>query len=85
MDWCTAVALNSTASSSKKSENPVSRSKYVEQLSNDTRRRYEEKISNINGLDPLCPQCLNTLGKSQGTVPPVDASDLVPYFNCFTN
>lgn len=80
MDWCTAVALNSMASSSKRYENPVCRSKYVEQLSKDTRRRYEDKISNINGLDPLCPQCLFTLGKSQEIVPPVDASDLVSYF-----
>ena len=52
----------------------------IRNTSNNLARTHEGVTKNINGLDPLCPQCLFTLGKSQEIVPPVDASDLVSYF-----
>ena len=50
-------------------------SSYAENLSEDTKRRYNDKIKIINGLDPF----VNVPGEPIDTVPPVEASDLVSY------
>ena len=54
---------------------------YAQNLSDEAKRRYEEKIAVLNGLDPFgsCP------GEVIQTVPPVEASDLVAYLVLQTN
>ena len=50
-------------------------SAYAEKLTGDARDRYIEKISLVGGWDPFTgPQ-----GESTGSVPPVEAGDLVSY------
>ena len=48
-------------------------SSYAENLSEDAKRRYKDKIKIINDLDPFA----NGLGEPIDAVPPVEASDLV--------
>ena len=50
-------------------------SSYAENLSEDAKRRYKDKIKIINDLDPFA----NGLGEPIDAVPPVEASDLVSY------
>ena len=50
-------------------------SSYAENLSEDAKRRYKDKIKIIYDLDPFA----NGLGEPIDAVPPVEASDLVSY------
>ena len=50
-------------------------SAYANSLSEETKKRYKDKVSMIGGLDPY----LGSLGECADTTPPVEASDLVPY------
>ena len=59
----------------------LSLSVYADNLSNEAKRRYKEKIAVINGLDPFG----GCLGEVIKTVPPVEASDLVAYLVLQTN
>ena len=56
-------------------------STYAENLQNEAKKRYRDKIAVINDVDPFvsCP------GEAISTVPPVDASDLVAYLVLQTN
>ena len=56
-------------------------STYAENLLNEAKRRYMEKIAAINSLDPFggCP------GEAIETIPAVDARDLVAYLVLQTN
>lgn len=51
-------------------------SSYVESLPQETKVRCLNKISVINGKDPLAD---GALGEDMDDTPPVDASDLVSY------
>ena len=64
--WCTAGARG-------KMELHRSLSVYAKNLPEAAKKRYEEKISVINGLDPFG----SSPGEAVPAAPPVDASDLV--------
>ena len=50
-------------------------SRYADSLATDAKRRYIQKISLLDGYDPL----LGVPARATAVVPPVDASDLVSY------
>ena len=50
-------------------------SRYADTLATDAKRRYIQKISLLDGYDPL----LGVPATATAVVPPVDASDLVSY------
>jgi hypothetical protein len=54
---------------------------YAKNLPEAAKKRYEEKISVINGLDPFG----SSPGEAVPAAPPVDASDLVAYLVLQTN
>ena len=51
-------------------------SAYAENLSEEARKRYKEKLKIINGFDPFT----GTTGKLADRLPPVEAADIVSYF-----
>lgn len=59
----------------------MARSSYAAALSEDARKRYEEKISAIDGADPF----LASVGQPTEVIPPLDASDLLSYLVLQTN
>ena len=59
----------------------LSLSVYADNLPNEAKRRYKEKIAVINGLDPFG----GCLGEEIETLPPVEASDFVAYLVLQTN
>ena len=56
-------------------------SSYADSLSYEAKRRYLEKISVVNGIDPFS----GCVGEPVDAVPPVDASDLLSYLVLQTN
>ena len=50
-------------------------SRYADSLATDAKRRYIQKISLLDGYDPL----LGVPARATAVVPPVDASNLVSY------
>ena len=54
---------------------------YAQNLPTEAKKRYIDKISVLNGLDPFT----SCLGRAIPTVPPVEASDLVSYLVLQTN
>ena len=50
-------------------------SRYADSLATDAKRRFIQKISLLDGYDPL----LEVPARATAVVPPVDASDLVLY------
>ena len=59
-------------------------SKYFEQLPPEAKRRYQDKIGVILGIDPFTLSC-NQQGQSNnanahpGSLPPIDSTDLLSY------
>ena len=51
-------------------------SSYTENLSEEAKRRYLDKIAIIDGTDPMCD---GIFGKLSDKTPPVDACDLLSY------
>lgn len=53
-------------------------SDYVQGLPEEAKRRYKDKISLINGIDPFLSDCCSKLLESE-SFPPVDSCDLLSY------